>query len=172
MEDRIPTDTLPIGAPSPKAYGVTSVRTHVTFMKTFAFEHLAAQYAGKISFTHIYPGLVDGPVFYSTVNPWWFRVLWRLLKPLASCYITGAETCGDVMVFLATARYPAKGEEGDGDVAFSTMRERGGGCYAVGQRGDERGDVSYKGIRKGDTGEKVWAHTVGVLEGIEKANAA
>jgi hypothetical protein len=144
-------------------------------MKTFAFEHLAAQHAGKISFTHIYPGLVDGPVFYSDVNPWWFRLVWRVVKPLASLYITSAETCGDVMVFLATKRYPAKGETQEsgvtGGVAYSTQRELGGGAYGVGQRGDERKDVSYKNVRREDTVEKVWEHTVGVLERIEKENA-
>ncbi|KAH7413743.1 hypothetical protein DE146DRAFT_638446 [Phaeosphaeria sp. MPI-PUGE-AT-0046c] len=175
VEDGLPpSGSLPIG-PIPKdEYGVTAVRRYATFQKTFAFEHLASQHAGKISFTHIYPGLVDGPNFYnSDVNPLWFRVVWRLLKPLAWWYVTGSEDCGDLMVHLATKRYPAKGEGVDeegvaGDVAFSSTRERGGGAYAVGRRGDEGEEVSWQSVRKGDTEERVWAHLMEVFEGVNR----
>ncbi|KAH7079496.1 hypothetical protein FB567DRAFT_450042 [Paraphoma chrysanthemicola] len=128
----ISSTTLPIGTPSPQVYGPTSVRTHVAFMKTFLFESLADKYAGKISFVHIYPGLVDGPTFYSDVNPLWFRMLWRVMKPLMGWYMNSPEDCGS--------------------------REVRGGSYGVGQRGDEMKD-------------KVWEHTMGVLEGIEKKSA-
>ncbi|EAT81641.2 hypothetical protein SNOG_11142 [Parastagonospora nodorum SN15] len=112
--DAVKPDEIPIGIPSKKDYGVSSVRKHVAFMKTFAFEHLAEQHAGKISFIHIYPGLVDGPVFYSDVNPTWFKILWRLLKPLASFYMTSPE------------------------------RELAGGAYGVGMRGDEGKDKVWE----------------------------
>ncbi|KAF2827019.1 hypothetical protein CC86DRAFT_370099 [Ophiobolus disseminans] len=162
-------DALPIGTPSPERYGITAVRNHSVFMKTFMFEELAARHAGKIAFVHVYPGLVDGPTFYSDVNPLWFRVLWRVLKSLVSWYMTSPETCGTVMVFLATGRFPAKGNGVKGaDVAFSTQRERGGGAYAVGMRGDENKKVSYENVRTGDTGSKVWEHTIEVLDGIDK----
>jgi hypothetical protein len=180
FEDSIKAGEVPIGTPSAENYGVTSVRKHVAFMKTFAFEELAEQYAGKISFTHIYPGLVDGPTFYSEVNPLWFRIVWRVMKPLVSWYMTSPEVCGEVMVYLATQRYPAKGtvkpddesNEALGGVAYSTQRELGGGAYGVGQRGDEGKDVSYVKVRKEDTRRQVWEHTVGVLEGIDKMNVS
>jgi hypothetical protein len=73
-----------IGTPPKEKYTLNTIRANVCFMKTFAFEQLAEKHAGKISFTHIYPGLVDGPAFLSAENPWWFRLLWRVLKPLAS----------------------------------------------------------------------------------------
>ena len=176
MEDKIAPGTLPIGIPKPKDYGINSVRTYATFMKTFFFQELAQKHAGKISFTHIYPGLVEGPVFYSDVNPLWFRVVWRVVKPLASWYITSPEVCGTIMLFLATRRYPAKGtakegEEVAGDIAFSSQREKGGGAYAVGMRGDENKDVSYAKIRKSDTAQRVWEHTMEVLGEIDKKNA-
>ncbi|KAH5490570.1 hypothetical protein HBI52_223630 [Parastagonospora nodorum] len=175
FEDAVKPDEIPIGIPSKKDYGVSSVRKHVAFMKTFAFEHLAEQHAGKISFIHIYPGLVDGPVFYSDVNPTWFKILWRLLKPLASFYMTSPEVCGEVMLSLATSRYPAKGEmksrDVAGGVAYSTQRELAGGAYGVGMRGDEGKDVSYAKVRKNDTAQKVWEHLMEVFEGIEKKNA-
>ncbi|KAH7071270.1 hypothetical protein BKA63DRAFT_70011 [Paraphoma chrysanthemicola] len=178
FEDRISSTTLPIGTPLPENYNPTSVRTHVAFMKTFLFESLAEKYAGKISFVHIYPGLVDGPTFYSDVNPLWFRILWRVMKPLIGWYMNSPEDCGSVMVSLATGRYPAKGVAMPGDesgviggVAYSTQRELGGGAYGVGQRGDEMKDVSYEKLRKEDTTQKVWEHTMGVLEGINRKSA-
>ncbi|CAN9083667.1 unnamed protein product [Alternaria alternata] len=181
MEDRIDAKNLPIGPPPPKKYGVTSVRTHVSFMKTHLFEALAEKHAGKISFVHIYPGLVDGPTFLSHVNPLWFRILWRVAKVLMAWYMTSPEVCGHVMVFLGTGRYPAQGlgvgaDDGKGntksdkegnDVAFSSMGERGGGAYAVGQRGDEKKEVSYAKLRQSDTRDRVWKHTMGVLEGVQ-----
>lgn len=167
MEDSIKPNQPPIGPPSPKDYGITSVRCHTTFMKTFLFEELAEKHAGKISFIHIYPGLVDGPNFYSDVNPLWFRLVWRVVKPLLSWYITKPELCGQVMVSLATNRYPPKGtvdKAADGSVAYSTQRQLGGGVYAVGMRGDENKHVSYVKIRKSDTAKKVWDHTFDTLK--------
>jgi hypothetical protein len=169
-----PNPTL--GTPSPPSYGVATIRNNVCYMKTFAFEHLASLHAGRISFTHIYPGLVDGPTFYSDVNPLWFRLLWKVMGPVMGLlYMTSPEDCGTVMLGLATGRYAAKAEGegvGDGDVAVSTLGERGGGCYAVGRFGDETGKVSWEGVRKGDTEKEVWEHTVGVIEGAARIGGA
>jgi hypothetical protein len=116
MEEKIAPGTLPIGTPAPGAYNINTVRGHVAFMKTLAFEHLATQHAGKISFCHIYPGLVDGPTFTSDVNPLWFRVLWRGVKPLMRWYMTPPETCGEVMVYFGDWTICGQG------------RGEGGGC--------------------------------------------
>ncbi|KAF2427680.1 hypothetical protein EJ08DRAFT_671574 [Tothia fuscella] len=77
------TGELPFGCPPPESYGVVGVRKHTCFMKNFFFEDLANKHAGKISFSHIYPGLVDGPGFTSDDMPTWFRYVWTLVKPLA-----------------------------------------------------------------------------------------
>ena len=74
------------------------------------------------------------------------------------------------MLFLVTRRYTAKGRGDEGEVAFSSQRERGGGAYSVGQRGDERKEVSYQKVRKGDTGERVWEHTMGGIGGVGRGN--
>ncbi|KAF2995347.1 hypothetical protein E8E13_002415 [Curvularia kusanoi] len=168
MEDSLKQDSDGIGTPASSDYGITSVRRNTTFMKTFYFESLAEKHAGKISFVHIYPGLVDGEGFYSDVQPKWFRAVWPVFKVLLSWYMTSGEVCGEVMVFLATARYPAKGsgETGKLGVAHSSQRELGGGAYAVGQRGDESKKVSWARQRKEDTGKRVWEHTTGILEKI------
>jgi hypothetical protein len=169
VEDAIDAKNLPIGPPPPEKYGVTSVRTHVSFMKTHFFEALAEQHAGNISFIHVFPGLVDGPTFYNDANPLWVRVLWRVAKVMMSWYMTSPQVCGEVMVLLGTGRYPAKGVAvGGDDVAFSSTRERGGGAYAVDQRGDEKKQVSYAKLRQSDTRDRVWKHTMGVLNGIQE----
>jgi hypothetical protein len=168
MEETIKPGELPIGVPPPAVYGVSSVRGHTAFMKTFAFEELAEKHAGKISFNHIYPGLVDGPTFYRDVNPRWIRIIWQIMKPLAMLYMTSPAMCGEVMVFLATQRYPAKGSIAPGsEVAASSQQELGGGAYSVGQRGDEKKAVSYAKVRKADTGKKVWEHTMEMLKQAE-----
>lgn len=179
MEDGVKPGEAPIGIPSPETYGITSVRKHTAFMKTFFFEELAQKHAGKISFIHIYPGLVDGPTFYADVNPLWFRILWFFVKPLASFGMTSPQLCGEVMLYLATQRYPAKGSMKSGEesktvggVASSTQDEFGGGAYGVGQRGDENKAVSYVKVRKSDTSKQVWDHTMQTLADIEKKNAA
>lgn len=165
MEDSIKSGEDAIGTPPPGTYGITSVRRNTCFMKTFYFEELAEKHAGRISFVHIYPGLVDGPTFYGDDIPKWFRVVWRILKPLLSWYMTSPEVCGQVMVYLATRRYPAKGAIASGvDVASSSHHELGGGAYAVGQRGDESQKVSWARARKNNTGEKVWQHTQEVFQ--------
>lgn len=181
FEDGTSPGESPIGCPLPATYGITGVRKHTCFMKNFLFEELADRHAGKLSLTHIYPGLVDGPGFYSPDMPTWFRIVWRLLKPLAALYMTSADVCGDVMLYLATARYPAKGGIGEGaesemvgglQVARSTLGELGGGAYAVGQRGDVgAGGKSYEKVREEGTSRQVWDHTMDVLTGIEKKNA-
>ena len=146
-------------------------------MKTFMFEALAEKYAGKLSLMHIYPGLVDGPGFYTPDMPAWFRILWRILKPLVSRYMTSSDDCGDVMVYLATSRYPAKGSQtpeiyGGVEVAKSTLGELGGGSYALRQRGDVKAKgKSYENVRQEGTRKQVWDHTMEILTKIEKENA-
>ena len=178
-EDGTSPGELPIGLPPHSAYGVTGVRKYTCFMKTFLFEELAEQHAGRLSLSHIYPGLVDGPTFYSPDMPTWFHWAWWLLKPLASLYMTNPDDCGQVMLYLATSRCPAKGTTGSesgelaggAKVAMSTNAELGGGSYTLGQRADERKGKSYAKVRKEDTRKLVWDHTMETLSRIEKENA-
>lgn len=179
FEDGTSPGESPIGCPPPATYGVTGVRKHTCFMKTFMFEEFAERHAGKLSLSHIFPGLVDGPGFYNPEMPTWFRLLWRLLKPLASLYMTSADDCGHVMLYLATSRFPAKGTVerphkkaiGGVEVAQSTLGELGGGSYAVGQRGDvgTKGKT-YEKVRQEGMSKQVWDHTMEILTRIEKEN--
>jgi len=171
---------LPIGCPPDSSYGIAGVRKHTCFMKTFVFEELAERHAGKLSLSHIYPGLVDGPAFTDPDLPTWFKILWPILKPTAWWYMTSPDVCGQVMLYLATSRYPAKGTTdqsskivaGGVEVAKSTKDEPGGGSYALGQRGDvQNKGKSYEKVRKDGMSKQVWDHTMETLERIEKGNA-
>ncbi|OAG07143.1 uncharacterized protein CC84DRAFT_1143473 [Paraphaeosphaeria sporulosa] len=130
---------FPVGCPTDAAYGVGAVRKHASFMKTMIFEELAKKHAGNLRLTHIYPGLVDGPTFLGPDSPMWFKILWRVSKPLMSWYMTAP----------------------DG--------ERGGGSYSVGQKADASKGIMYEKVRQADTKEKIWRHTMETLERAEKA---
>lgn len=180
MENGTKPGELPIGCPPPATYGVNAVRKHTCFMKNFLFEELAQKNAGHLSLSHIYPGLVDGPVLYSPDMPTWFRIVWRLLKPLAQFYMTPEDDCGLIMLYLITSRFPAKGtiEEGGKnfvggvEVAQSTNAELGGGSYGLGSMGDVQAKgKSYENVRQEGLSKKVWDHTMETLERIQEANA-
>ncbi|KAF2667935.1 hypothetical protein BT63DRAFT_457237 [Microthyrium microscopicum] len=163
-----------IGCPSDDDYGIGTVRRNTTYMKNFIFEELANKHAGKVSFVHIYPGLVDGPGFYHPDHPLWWKIVWRLVYPIAwLAYITSPEVCGQVMVNLATERYPAKGNQGgSSDVEMATNGELGGGCYGVGQRGDSgnKKGKSFVKFRPEGITKKAWDHTMDTLDSIEREN--
>ena len=181
FEDAKTPGELPIGLPPPDTYGVSGVRKHAAFMKNFVFEELAEKHAGHLSLSHIYPGLVDGPTFYSPEMPLWFRITWRILKPLAMMlYMTSSEDCGQVMLYLLSSRYPAKGTAGEGgkdlvggvEVAKATNGEIGGGSYSLGQRADVPAKgKSFEKVRQEGVEQKVWDHTMETLERVEKENA-
>ncbi|KEY72939.1 hypothetical protein S7711_07903 [Stachybotrys chartarum IBT 7711] len=172
MEDGTKPGEFPVGTPPSEIYNLNTVRKHSAFMKTFAFEELAEQYAGRLSLVHIYPGLVDGPGFLSPEMPTWFRFVWRLLKPLLSLFaMTSSDDCGQVMVYLSTRHFPAKGSAltmDTSEIAKSTLDEPGGGAYGVGQRGDAVPGIRYEKVREWDTRRKVWQHTMDVIEGAVK----
>ncbi|KIW08509.1 uncharacterized protein PV09_01403 [Verruconis gallopava] len=165
-------DEPPIGCPPDDAYGVSTVRRNTVYMKNFAFEELASRHAGRVSFAHIYPGLVDGPAFTDPGNPLWFRVIWRLLYPLLwLTYMTSAEDCGKVMLYLSTPRFPAKGVKQEGiEPAMGTDGKLGSGSYALGQRADPSKVRSFDKVRPEGVGERIWAHTMETFERIVRKN--
>jgi hypothetical protein len=165
FEDGTKPGEFPVGCPSDSVYGINSVRKHAVFMKTFLFEELAEKYAGKLSLVHIYPGLVDGPAFSSPDLPTWFRIVWTVLKPVLRLYMTAPETCGQIMVYLGTPHFPARGATNDAkDLARSSQGEIGGGSYSVGQRADSQKGIMYEKVRKDGMGKKIWDHTMEILD--------
>ena len=169
FEDGTKAGECPIGCPPDSVYGINTVRKHASFMKTFAFEELAEQYAGKLRLTHIFPGLVDGPGFTNAEAPAWFRTVWRVSKPILRLYMTSPDVCGKVMVYLATDDFPARGSSSDAkNVAKGSTGEVGSGAYSVGQRGDPQKGIMYEKVRQMDTRKKIWDHTMEILDRTER----
>lgn len=174
IEDGTKAGETPIGSPPEDIYGVASVRKHTCFMKTFMFEEFAKQNAGRLSLSHIFPGLVDGPGFLDPEMPAWFRFAWQLFKPLTRFFMVSAEHCGLTSLYLATSAFPGRPSddtEGKKGVAMSSNGEVGGGCYTVGSRGETgQNGISYADVREADTAQKVWSHTMSSLAEIADRN--
>lgn len=166
-----------IGCPPDAEYGINGVREYASFMKNFVFEELAARHAGRLSLSHVYPGLVDGPGFENPELPVWFRLVLRLvIKPLMFWYMTAPADCGKVMVYVGTDHFPAKGQKVPEGVqpVLGTDGEVGSGAYALGQRADlmsKKNEALYVPVREKDVSKKCWDHTMETLERIEKENA-
>ncbi|RVX73082.1 hypothetical protein B0A52_02208 [Exophiala mesophila] len=97
-----------ISLQDPQHWGVGGTRSHVTYMTTFMFEHLASQHPGKLSFVHVFPGLILIDGFHKM--PLWFRFIFQALTPILRLFVTSLEECGERVLFLASqARFPPKG---------------------------------------------------------------
>jgi hypothetical protein len=71
-----------------KLYSYSQARSHMIYMHTLFMETVAQKYPDKLALTHIFPGLVIGPTFYSSEHPLWFRIMFRLLHPVLGRFIT------------------------------------------------------------------------------------
>ena len=181
LEGDLARGQSPLGTPDPAVYSFNLVRKHTTYMKTLFFERLAEQHPGRLSLSHVFPGLVITPVYKSSDSPLWFKIVWRIIAPFMKAFIAlPHDESGLRMLYLATPRYAAKGGKdaaaaklGPGiEVARSTTGEVGGGAYSLNWDGKEQ-DVAkrYETIRKEGMGDKVWEHTMGVFEHINQENA-
>lgn len=153
-------------------YSFANCRTHSVAMKTMFFEDLATKHPGKLSCSHIFPGLVVHKGFDDPTFPLWFKIVWTVAKPftrLLPMYIK-AEEIGQRVLYLATDRYPArKSESISGGSARATDGVEGGGAYSVTYT-DEINDVGkfYQKLRPEGFKESVLQHTKEVFEAIEK----
>jgi len=154
----------------PKHYNISTLRSHVCYMKTLFFENLASHH--KLSCVHVFPGLVMTEAFNDEHLPRWFRILWWVVGPLAGWFSTPPREIGERVFFLATERYPAKGiREGDGGsagIARGTDGEVGSGAYAVNWDGETvANEKAYEKVRKEGWYEKVWKHTMSAFGEID-----
>ncbi|KAH0287099.1 hypothetical protein M436DRAFT_58705 [Aureobasidium namibiae CBS 147.97] len=153
-------------------YSFANCRTHSVAMKTMFFEDLVVKHPGKISCSHIYPGLVVHKGFDDPSYPLWFKIAWKGAKPFTRflpMYLT-AEEIGQRVLYLATDRFPARETEQklEGCVR-ATDGVVGGGAYSVTYT-DEINDVGkfYQKLRPEGFKESVLQHTGDVFEAIEK----
>ena len=158
-------------------YSFMNCRTHAIAMKTMFLEDLASRHPGKLSLTHIYPGLVVHSGFDNPTFPWWFRLIWKVMKPFVRffpMYLTTQES-GQRVLFLCTGRYPAKGTDLDGEsdpvggqVVHATDGSEGGGAYSVSYT-NEINDTKefYDRLRGKGFRESVLSHTEQVFQAVE-----
>ena len=153
-------------------YSFANCRTHVIAMKTMFFEDLAANNPGKLSCSHIYPGLVVHKGFDDPNFPWWFKIAWKGAKPFAKFLpmYTKAEEIGQRVLYPATDRYPARTSKRYlSGCAGATDGGEGGGAYSVTYTNEDN-DVGkfYQDLRPQGFKESVLQHTEEVFEVIAK----
>jgi hypothetical protein len=161
-----------------KHYSFGNCGKHAIVMKTMFFEDLATKHEGKISCSHIYPGLVVHKGFDDPSFPWWFKIAWKLAKPFVRffpMYLKAGEI-GQRVLYLATDKYPArisaantKEDTRMDGIAKATDGQEGGGAYSVAYT-NEVNDVGrfYQELRPKGFKESVLQHTEQVFEAIEK----
>ncbi|KAI5194677.1 hypothetical protein E4T39_08548 [Aureobasidium subglaciale] len=154
----------------PGNYSFGNCRTHAVAMKTMFFESLAEKHAGKLALIHMFPGLVVHGGFENPDFPWWFKIVWKIVKPFTRFFpnYSTAEVIGQKVLFLATERYPARSNGDDVGAVHGTDGVKGGGAYSVTYT-DEINDVSkfYQKLRGQGFKENVLRHTEKVFDDIE-----
>jgi hypothetical protein len=160
-----------------KLYSYSQARSHMIYMHVLIMETLAEKHPGRLALTHIFPGLVIGPTFYSPEHPLWFRIIFRLLVPILGRFIAvPRQESGERMVNLASSRYPARSSDPSksypgGGVAVGTDGKPGSGVYSLGWKGENNLKPQvYEKFNKDEMRRKVWDHTVKAFEVIEAGN--
>ena len=142
-------------------------------MKTLFFQRLTREHPGKISFVHVYPGLVLGPGFYRD-TPKWLQIIWRWLgEPLGKLFSTPPDEAGERVLYLATKKYEAASindaqQSTSREVPIGTDGRIGSGAYAVNIKGEvvptQKAYAKYEGQ---DLEGKIWSHTQRAFGEIE-----
>ncbi|KAK4941277.1 hypothetical protein LTR10_018813 [Elasticomyces elasticus] len=160
MEDKLWTEDLSLRQPGHFDYN--TARSHMVYMKALFMDKLATRYPGKISFCHVFPGLVSTPGFKNPDLPLWFKLLFPIIgRPLIWLIGLPAQEAGARMLYLATPKFAARGAAGgDDQVAEGFDGKPGSGVYSVWHKSNIKGvREAYEKIQKDELREKVWAHT-------------
>jgi hypothetical protein len=156
---------------SPKNYGFIISGSHIAYLTTFFMEHLAAQHPGKLALVHYFPGLVMTHAFDDPSLPMWFRWTFKyggwLIKRLPTS--VSREDSGERTLFLATERFPAKGEQKtQGILAVSSDGVVGGGAYRANWDGEPVPTGNqYMKLREEGWLDKSVGHTLKAFSEIE-----
>jgi hypothetical protein len=154
-------------------YSFANCRTHAIALKTMFFEDLVAKHPGKLSCSHIYPGLVVHKGFDDPNFPWWFKVAWKGAKPFARFLPMHlkADEIGQRVLYLATDRYPARMAEDrkENGVIKATDGVLGGGAYSVTYTNEVNDVVKfYEQLRPKGFKDSVLRHTEDVFGAVER----
>ncbi|KAJ9602121.1 hypothetical protein H2200_013481 [Cladophialophora chaetospira] len=159
----------------PQNWSSLNIRSHVAMMHTFFFEYLVTQHPGKLSFVHLYPGLVMTNAFMNPGVPWWARIGFRVFYPFFRLASTPIGEAGERVLFLASPqRFPASQGTGDATavetklaVANGTDGREGSGAYGVNIDGETSHNAkAIEKYRAEGLGGKITEHTMKVFEVI------
>lgn len=160
----------------PDHFTYLNARSHIAYFKTAFFETLVAKYPGKLSFCHVFPGLVSTPGFKNPDLPTWFKFVFAIVgRQLLWIVGTSHAENGARMLYMATPHYPAGGaalktKGGEKSVAIGADGKQGSGVYLVwNDNGTESREKVYEKspVKKEELREMMWRHTMSAFEDIE-----
>lgn len=161
----IPDD---ISLRSPENYTFLNRRSHNIHLTNLFAEALVQQNPGKLSFVHVYPGLVMTTLFENSSLPGWVKVLMTLLWPLLRFMSQSDEENGQRMLYLSTTNFPSSGGQESNTTAIGSNGQRGSGVYAVDPKSRTvpvlKMDQKYAGLRAEGMVQKVYDHTMKAFE--------
>lgn len=165
-----------ISCRKPENFGMRVTTSHICYMTSFFMEKLASQHPKKLSLSHVYPGAIITNFGQTGSAPAWLKFLLRwVVVSLMYPFALSPADCGQRVLFLASSKYPARGEAGDNggdghtsvDVAIATDGVAGGGSYRINKDGEALPTpASYKTLREQGVGDLIWDHTTAAFEAI------
>ncbi|KAF2471169.1 uncharacterized protein BDR25DRAFT_303289 [Lindgomyces ingoldianus] len=126
----------------------------------------------KISFVHLYPGLVGGTGLTIKGLPGWAQVLvdW-IATPLMRWFGYSVEEAGERVLYAATSpMFPAKDRQGREEAERGSDGGKGSGVYLA--QGDSTvvpGNKVLSGLREDEMGTKVWDHTNKIFSSVQRS---
>ncbi|KAI0385145.1 NAD(P)-binding protein [Hypomontagnella monticulosa] len=149
---------------------------HRIGMMNLFIEEIAKRNPGKIALCHFYPGFVPTNIGDHSNFPWILKKIVNILLIPAFWVIgTPVEECGQRVVFMASPRFPARGNTEmatesvkDPEVAEGMDGIVGSGAYRV--RDDDETypkETGYNKLRESGNAEKVYQHTMTAFTEIE-----
>ena len=156
-------------------YSLPAAGDAASSMMTLFLEELARRPGNeRVSFVHIYPGIVGGTgLGIKDLGPWATWLLNWTIVPLMRLVGYTMEEAGERVVFAATSDRFKRIAEGENDESGQVQKgsdgKVGSGVYLV--QGDSRAVTEgkvLKALKAEGMGQKVYQHTLDELERIEK----
>ena len=169
---------------NPKHFSFCSGSAHMALLNTFFFNELSIRDEGAgMRFIHLYPGYVETNAMETANVPGWFRLLWWWVLGPTMAWWLGSKVpsaeCGNRLLALASARYPAKGRNGvegkervEDKLVVWTDGVKGIGSYRIGRKGETLAlTKAYKKFEAEGASGKVWEHVMEVFGDVETHGA-
>ncbi|KAL2065554.1 hypothetical protein VTL71DRAFT_3224 [Oculimacula yallundae] len=139
------------------SWSSASVINHTTTMTSLTFDHLA-KYDTTITFLHSFPGLVKTNIFAAQTAPKSSGLLWKISLALLRM----------VFAFLMAVLGISPEESGEKQAFILTTKKFGPGVSLVSEKCEESAVPSaLLKYHDGGWAEKIWEHTLKVLEQVE-----